>query len=155
MSNRGISVWVWLMGACLLVSATAIGIAIRDWLKARVKAESFGKASLMKTISGILLALPSLFFVLIFIYNPLDIWWVPVLFAILSLLSAVACLVWAWIIWHRSPSLACACLAVGFIYVLLFAVPLLTPRAKTRRASAEPVGVGITVLFYGRRRPAV
>jgi|ERR1035441_1922893 hypothetical protein len=92
----------------------------------------------MKTISGILLGLPTFFFVLMFIYNPLDVWWVPTVFAGLSLLSALACLVWAWIIRRRSRPLAWACLAVAVIYfVLLVVVPLAMPAAKTKRAGAE------------------
>jgi hypothetical protein len=103
----------------------------------------FGRAHVMKTISGILLGLPTLFFVLMFIYNPLDVWWVPTVFASLSLLSALACLVWAWIIRRRSRLLAWACLAVAVIYfVVLVVVPLVMPTPKTKRAVAEPIGPG-------------
>lgn len=92
----------------------------------------------MKTVSGIILALPTVFFVLIFIYNPLDVWWMPTVFASLSLLSALGCLVWACFIRRRSRPLAWACLGVGAIYiVLLVVVPLLMPAPKTRRGGAE------------------
>ena len=99
----------------------------------------FGKARAMKTLSGILIGLPPFFFVLMFIYNPLDDWWMPAVFASLSVISAVACLVWAWIIRRRSRPIAWACLGVGVIYLVLL---LLMPARKTRRAGAEPVGPG-------------
>lgn len=101
----------------------------------------------MKTTSSVLLGLPTFFFVMSFLYNPFDEWWVTSLFLMLSLLSALACLVWAWIIRHRSRPFAWACMAVGIIYfVLLVVVPLVLPAPKTKRAVAEPIGPGESAL---------
>jgi peptidoglycan/LPS O-acetylase OafA/YrhL len=96
----------------------------------------------MKTTAGILLVLPTLFFVMMFIYGPLD-QGAYLLFGILSLLSAVACLGLAWFFRHRSRRLAWACAAVGSLYfVLLVVVPvlvtLLAPHPTKRSTGAEP-----------------
>jgi hypothetical protein len=101
----------------------------------------FGKVRVMKTVSGVLLALPTFFFLMSFVYNPFQEWWVTSLFSMLSVLSAAACLVWAWIIRRRSRPLAWACVTVGVVYfVLLVVVPLVAPVPKTRRAGAESIG---------------
>jgi len=92
--------------------------------------------------------LPTVFFLMMFVYGPLD-QEAYLLFGILSLLSAVACLGWAWFLRHRSRKLAWACMAVGSLYlVLLVVVPLLItvlfphPTRSSRRAEQQHAADG-------------
>lgn len=106
----------------------------------------------MKTTAAVLLVLPTVFFLMMLVYAPLgqDAW---LLFGILSLSSAVACLGWAWFLRHRSRKLACACVAVGSLYlVLLVVVPvlvsLLVPHKTMRQAPNN------SIQRMGASRPA-
>jgi hypothetical protein len=95
----------------------------------------------MKTAAAVLLVLPTIFFVMMFVYGPLD-QHAYLLFGILGLMSAVACLGWAWFLRHRSRKLAWACMAVGSLYfVLLVVVPvlvtLLAPHPTRRSTGAD------------------
>jgi hypothetical protein len=79
----------------------------------------------MRTTAAVLLVLPTVFFVMMFAYGPLD-QRAYLVFGSLCLLSAMACLGWAWFLRHRNRGLAWACAAVGSLYfVLLVVVPLL------------------------------
>ena len=95
----------------------------------------------MKTTAGILLVLPTVFFVMMFVYGPVD-QTAYLLFGILCLLSAVACLGLAWFLRHKNRRLAWACAAVGSLYfVLLVVVPLfvtlLAPHPTRRSTGPE------------------
>jgi ABC-type sugar transport system permease subunit len=96
----------------------------------------------MKTTAAVLLVLPTVFFLMMFVYGPLD-QDAYLLFGILSLLSAVACLGWAWFLRHGSRKLAWACVAVGSLYVVLLVVvpvlvTLLAPHPTRTSTGAEP-----------------
>jgi ABC-type sugar transport system permease subunit len=100
----------------------------------------------MKTTAAVLLVLPTIFFLMMFVYGPLDLD-AYLLFGILSLMSAVACLGWAWFLRHRSRKLAWACMAVGSLYfALLVVVPILVAvfgrHAPTKSTRAEQLGAG-------------
>ena len=106
----------------------------------------------MKTTAGVLLALPTIFYVMALAYGSLDASGF-LFFGILCLLSAMGCLGCALYFWKKSRRLAWVCATVGSLYfVLLVVVPLvfylLTPdpvkrsrRAETRRAGVVPVSV--------------
>ncbi len=98
----------------------------------------------MKTIAAILLVLPGVFFAMVFVYGPLeDMGQVTAesFFGFLSIVSALACLCWAWFVRHQSRKLAWACGVVGGLYLVLFiVVPLVfalffPPKTKTATRS--------------------
>jgi hypothetical protein len=86
--------------------------------------------------------LPTVFFAMMLAYGPLD-RGAYLLFGVLCLLSAVACLGFAWFLRRTSRKLAWVCAAVGSLYfVLLVVVPvlvtLLAPHPTKRSTGAEP-----------------
>lgn len=109
----------------------------------------------MKTAAGILLVLPTVFFVLIIVYEPLG-EGADLLFGLLCLLSAVACLGLAWPLRRTSRKLAWACAGVGslYVFVLIFlplVVSLFHPpkmRSSMRAERAAAGGAGTALFAY-------
>ena len=98
----------------------------------------------MRTTAAIVLVLPTVFFVMMFAYGPLD-QGAYLFFGILCLLSAMVCLGCAWFLRHRSRRLAWACAAVGSLYVILLVVvpvlvTMLVPHNTRRSKGAEIIG---------------
>jgi hypothetical protein len=103
-----------------------------------LQSTSFGIFFIMKTAAGVFLVLPTVFFVMLFVYGPLQDG-TDLFFGTLCLLSAVACFGLAWPLRRASRKLAWTCAAVGsFYFVLLILVPLLVTLIhppKTRDAT--------------------
>ena len=115
----------------------------------------------MKTAAGILLVLPTVFFVMGMVYGRLDQGAGP-FFVTLYLLSAVGCLALAWPLRRTNRKLAWGCVAVGSLYVvLLILLPLVTtllqPARTKRSTGAERVALGDAgtafCLYIGRAWP--